>query len=44
MANFAEFLQKMDGVQEGEGTLLDNCAIMEADGDANRLDHNDLPV
>ena len=46
IANFAEFLQKMDGVQEGEGTLLDNCAIIYGSGhsDANRHDHNDLPV
>ena len=46
MANFAEFLQKMNKVKEGEGTLLDNCAIIYGSGhsDANRHDHNDLPV
>ena len=44
--NFAEFLGKMNSIQEGEGTLLDNCAIVYGSGisDANRHRHNNLPV
>ena len=44
--NFAEFLGKMSSIQEGDGTLLDNCAIVYGSGisDANRHRHNNLPV
>jgi hypothetical protein len=44
--NFAEFLGKMQSIQEGDGTLLDNCAIVYGSGisDANRHRHNNLPV
>ncbi len=44
--NFARFLQRMSSIQEGEGTLLDNCAIVYGSGisDANRHRHNNLPV
>ena len=46
MENFAEFVQKLNQVKEGEGTLLDNCAIVYGSGisDANRHSHHDLPV
>ena len=46
MENFAEFLRKLDRVQEGEGTLLDNCAIVYGSSisDGNRHSHKDLPV
>ena len=46
MENFAEFLRKLDRVQEGGGTLLDNCAIVYGSSisDANRHSHKDLPV
>ena len=44
--NFNRFLQKMNSIQEGDGTLLDNCAIIYGSGisDANRHRHNNLPV
>jgi hypothetical protein len=44
--NFARFLKKISTLQEGDGTLLDNCAIVYGSGisDANRHRHNNLPV
>ncbi len=46
MQQFAYFLKRLKDVKEGEGTLLDNCAIVygSAIGDGNRHNHNDLPV
>ncbi len=46
MQQFAYFLQRLKSIQEGEGTLLDNCAIVygSAISDGNRHNHNDLPV
>ena len=44
--NFANFLKKMNSIKEGEGSLLDNCAIVYGGGisDANRHAHHDLPL
>lgn len=46
MEQFAYLLGKLKSIEEGEGTLLDNCAIVygSAIGDGNRHNHNDLPV
>jgi hypothetical protein len=43
---FAYFVQRLKSIQEGEGTLLDNCMIVygAAIGDGNRHNHDDLPV
>ncbi len=43
---FAYFLEKLKGVKEGEGTLLDNCMIVYggAIADGNAHAHHDLPV
>lgn len=46
MQQFAYLLDRLKSIEEGEGTLLDNCAIMygSAIGDGNRHNHDDLPV
>jgi hypothetical protein len=43
---FAYFLEKLKGVQEGSGSLLDNCMIVYGGGisDPDRHSHRDLPV
>ncbi len=43
---FAKFLDRLKSVREGEGTLLDNCAIVYggAISDGNSHSHFDLPV
>jgi len=43
---YAKFINKLDSIQEGEGTLLDNCMVLMGSGisDGNRHRHNDLPV
>ena len=43
---FAYFLEKLKAVKEGDGTLLDHCAIMYGSGlaDGNRHAHHDLPI
>jgi hypothetical protein len=43
---FAYFLEKLESIKEGEGTLLDNCMIMLGSGigDGDRHNHDDLPV
>ena len=43
---FAEFLEKMQNVPEGEGTLLDNSVYMYGSGmgDPNSHDHSNLPI
>jgi hypothetical protein len=46
MRQFAYFVEKMRGIKEGEGSLLDNCMIVYGSGlaDGNAHAHNDLPV
>lgn len=43
---FAYFLDKLKAVKEGNGTLLDNCAVVFGSGlaDGNRHAHHDLPI
>ncbi|PAW86280.1 MAG: hypothetical protein B9S33_08395 [Pedosphaera sp. Tous-C6FEB] len=43
---FAYFLNKLKSVKEGDGTLLDNSAIVFGSGlaDGNRHAHHDLPI
>lgn len=42
----AYFVQKLDSLKEGEGTVLDNTMLVYgcAIGDGNRHNHDDLPV
>lgn len=42
----AYFLEKLDSIPEGEGTLLDHCMVMYGSGisDGNRHQHDQLPV
>jgi hypothetical protein len=44
--HYAYLLEKLKGVKEGDGTLLDNCMIVYGGGisDGNRHNHDDLPV
>jgi hypothetical protein len=46
VGHFAKFLEKLDGIKEANGTLLDNSMIVygSAIGDGNRHNHNDLPI
>jgi hypothetical protein len=46
VTHLAYLLQKLKGVKEGGGTLLDNCMIVYGSGisDGNRHNHEDLPV
>ena len=46
MEQFAYFLNKLKSVQEGEGSLLDNCMVVygSAIGDGNRHNHDNLPI
>jgi Protein of unknown function (DUF1552) len=46
MTQFASLLEKLKNVEEGDGTLLDNCMIMYGSGnsDGNRHNHDDLPI
>jgi hypothetical protein len=43
---FARFVEKLRGIKEGDGTLLDNCMILcgAGIGDGNRHNHDALPV
>src|SRR6266542_431532 len=43
---FANFLNQLKSVKEGDGTLLDNCMIVYggAIGDGNRHNHDNLPI
>lgn len=43
---FAYFLEKLDSVQEGPGTLLDHSMVLYGSGisDGNRHRHEDLPI
>ncbi len=44
--HYAYLLEKLKGVKEGDGTLLDNSMIVYGGGisDGNRHNHDDLPV
>jgi hypothetical protein len=46
ITQLAYLLGKLQSVQEGEGTLLDNCMIVYGSGigDGNRHNHDNLPV
>ncbi len=46
MTQFAYFLEKIKGIPEGEGTLLDNCMIVYGSGigDGNAHNHDKLPI
>ncbi len=46
MEQFAYFLEKLHGIPEGDGTLLDHSLIMygSAISDGNRHNHDDLPI
>lgn len=46
MDQFAYFLERLKGVREGEGTLLDRCTLVYGSGiaDGNSHAHHDLPV
>jgi len=46
MEQFAYFLQKLDSIKEGNGTLLDNCMLVYGSGisDGDRHNHDDLPI
>lgn len=43
---FAYFLKRLKETDDGQGSLLDNCAIVYGSGlsDANRHNHHDLPI
>ncbi len=43
---YAYFLEKLDSVSDGEGTLLDNSLVLYGSslGDGNRHTHHDLPL
>ena len=46
MTKLAYLLAKLDAVQEGERTLLDNCMLIYGSGisDGDRHNHDDLPI
>ena len=46
MRQFAYFMEKLKGVREGEGTLLDNSMIVYGSGigDGNAQNHDNLPI
>lgn len=46
VSRFAEFLEKLDSIQEGDGTLLDHSMIVygSAIADGNAHAHHDLPI
>jgi hypothetical protein len=46
VTQFAHLLERLKGIQEGAGTLLDNCMIVYGSGigDGNRHNHDDLPI
>jgi len=46
MEQFAYFLQRLESIREGDGTLLDHSMIVYGGGigDGNRHNHDDLPV
>ena len=46
ITQFSHLLERLKGIKEGEGTLLDNCMIVYGSGigDGNRHNHDDLPI
>jgi hypothetical protein len=46
MEQFAYIVEKLKGIREGEGSLLDNCMLLygSGNGDGNRHNHDDLPI
>lgn len=42
----SHFLQRLDSIPEGDGTLLDNCMVLYGSGiaDGNSHSHKDLPI
>lgn len=46
LTQFAKFVTKLKSIQEGEGTLLDNCMLVYGAGlgDGNAHNHDNLPV
>jgi len=46
VTQLAYLLEKLQGIQEGGSSLLDNCMIVYGSniGDGNRHNHNDLPI
>jgi hypothetical protein len=46
VGQFADFLNKLKAIEEGDGTLLDHAMVVYGSGisDGNRHNHNDLPV
>jgi hypothetical protein len=46
ISQFAYLMEKMNAVQEGEGTLLDNSMLVMGAGisDGNRHNHDELPI
>ncbi len=46
VTQFAHLLQRLKGIREGEGSLLDNCMVIYGSGigDGNRHNHDDLPI
>jgi hypothetical protein len=46
VTHLAYFLERLQAIPEGEGTLLDNCMIAYGSGlsDGNRHNHDNLPV
>src|SRR5213078_3614066 len=46
LTHFAYILEKLKGIREGEGTLLDSCMIVYGSGnsDGNRHNHDNLPI
>jgi Protein of unknown function (DUF1552) len=46
LKSFAKMLEKMKKIQDGKGTLLDNCMLMHGSGlgDGDRHSHTGLPI
>lgn len=46
VTQFAHLLERLKGIREGEGSLLDNCMVIYGSGigDGNRHNHDDLPI
>lgn len=46
MRQFAYFIEKLNSIEEGDGTLLDHCMILFGSelGDGNAHSHHDLPI
>lgn len=46
MSLFSHLLERLENIEEGNGTLLDNCIILYGSGisDGDRHDHRNLPI